>query len=128
MGVSTSAELKPLTSEQIGDYVAGVKVAYRPYKQNIIDKNINGEFLSNCGIDEASVSEIFEDLGITNRIHQWGLRELLSNVRDGNKKDTGNNTGPKTSGAGGGFKATNNSAPATTTTGKSHFFMLFTYL
>ena len=81
MGSSISGKLSDYNAEQIAEFVGTLGDNYKRYKPNIIERNIDGKFLTKCHVDEAAMKKIFIDLNINNTSHQWKLRDELTVLR-----------------------------------------------
>ena len=82
MGAEMSIqELRKLSATDIGEAVTKFGISYHPYKQEIVEHDIDGEYLSSCPLDESSMNKLMLDCNIRNVAHKFKLREKLSNIR-----------------------------------------------
>ena len=76
---SPNVNLKALTKEEIATFVGKIGAQYTQYEELFLTNNIDGTIL--FGLDDTGMVAMFNDLGITNGIHQWKLREKLQDLR-----------------------------------------------
>ena len=64
MCVQISSELEGLNSEEVDAFVSNLKDVYKTYKNNFIANKIDGQFLANCPLDEASLGGILSGINV----------------------------------------------------------------
>ncbi len=81
MGASSSVlSLSSLSAVEIGEMVAGLGVAYLPYKDSIVENGISGEIIASASSD-SELMEMLTDLGITNNLHKRVINTQLQKFK-----------------------------------------------
>jgi hypothetical protein len=80
MGASTSKPLRDLSTEEVANAVQSKGPKFGTYAEAICDNGVDGGLLAS--LDEDTLAETFEDLGITNRLHKRVLAEHWKQAKE----------------------------------------------